>query len=50
MLKKVVTWGLAAFLAYYLVADPSGFASTFHRALSSFSSAGVTLAKFVRSA
>ncbi len=47
--KKVVTWAIVIFLAYYLVTKPTGAANAMHHLFNGLKSAGSSLATFVSS-
>ena len=47
--KKVATWAIVVFLAYYLLTKPTGAASAIHNLLNLLKSAGTSLATFLNS-
>jgi hypothetical protein len=47
--KKVATWALVVFLAYYLLTKPTGAANAIHNLLNLLKSAGSSLATFLNS-
>lgn len=48
-IKKIVTWTIIIFLAYYLVTKPHGAANAIHNLLDLLKSAGTALATFLNS-
>jgi len=47
--KKVATWAIVVFLAYYLLTKPTGAANAIHNLLNLLKSAGNSLATFLNS-
>jgi len=47
--KKVITWAVVIFLAYYLVTQPTGAGHVMHNLLNGLKSAGNSLATFISS-
>jgi hypothetical protein len=47
--KKVATWAIVVFLAYYLLTKPTGAANAIHNLLNLLKSAGSSLATFLNS-
>lgn len=45
--KKIVTWAIVIFLAYYLVTKPTGAANAMHNLFNLLRSAGSSLATFL---
>lgn len=45
--KKIVTWAIIIFLAYYLVTKPTGAANAMHNLFNLLRSAGSSLATFL---
>ena len=46
-MKKYLTWALGAFVVFYLLNSPTGAAHVLHNALSTLTSAGNSLSRFV---
>ena len=49
MLKKIITWAIVIFLAFYLLTQPTGAANVIHGMLNLLKDAGNSLATFVNS-
>ena len=49
MLKKIITWAIVIFLAFYLITQPTGAANVIHGLLNFLREAGNSLATFVNS-
>ncbi len=49
MLKKIITWAIVIFLAFYLLTQPSGAAHVINNLLTFLKDAGNSLATFVNS-
>jgi hypothetical protein len=49
MLKKIITWAIVIFIAFYLITDPTGAANTIQGLLNLLKDAGTSLATFVNS-
>jgi hypothetical protein len=47
--KKIVTWAIVVFLAYYLLTKPTGAANAMHNLLNLLKQAGSSLATFLSS-
>jgi hypothetical protein len=47
--KKVITWAVVIFIAYYLVTKPTAAGHTMHNLLNGLKSAGNSLATFFSS-
>ena len=46
-IKKVVTWAIVIFLAYYLVTKPTGAANAMHNLFNMLKAAGNAVATFL---
>jgi hypothetical protein len=46
-IKKILTWAVVIFLAYYLVTKPTGAANAMHNLLDMLRAAGSSLATFL---
>jgi hypothetical protein len=49
VLKKILTWGIAIFIVFYLVTQPVGAADVLHSAFNGLKTIGNSLATFVNS-
>ncbi len=49
MLKKIITWAIVIFLAFYLITQPAGAANAVDGLLNLLRDAGNSLATFVNS-
>jgi hypothetical protein len=49
MLKKIITWAIVIFLAFYLITQPTGAANVIHGLVDLLRDAGNSLATFVNS-
>jgi hypothetical protein len=49
MLKKIITWAIVIFLAFYLLTQPQGAANAINGLLGLLKDAGNSLATFVNS-
>jgi hypothetical protein len=49
MLKKIITWAIVIFLAFYLITQPTGAANVIHGLLNLLRTIGNSLATFVNS-
>jgi hypothetical protein len=49
MLKKIITWAIVIFLAFYLLTQPTGAANVINNLLGFLKDAGNSLATFVNS-
>ena len=49
MPKKIITWAIVIFLAFYLLTQPHGAANAIHGLLNLLKNAGNSLATFVNS-
>jgi hypothetical protein len=49
MLKKIITWAIVIFLAFYLLTQPTGAANVITNLLNFLKDAGNSLATFVNS-
>ena len=49
MLKKILTWGIVIFIAFYLATQPVGAANVIHSAFDALKTIGNSLATFVNS-
>lgn len=49
MARKLLTWAVIAFIAFYVVSDPAGAAHAARGALAALHSAGTSLSTFVSS-
>jgi len=47
--KKVVSWAVVIFIAYYLLSDPQGAAGAVHNLLNLLKQAGSSIATFLNS-
>lgn len=47
--KKIVTWAVVLFIAYYLFTQPTGAGHAMHSLLNGLKSAGNSLATFISS-
>lgn len=47
MLKKIITWAIVIFVAFYLITQPTGAANIIHGLLNLLKDAGNALATFV---
>ncbi|HUZ37608.1 MAG TPA: hypothetical protein VMV17_14880 [Streptosporangiaceae bacterium] len=47
--KKIITWAVVIFLAYYLVTKPQGAAAAMHNVFNLLKTAGSSLATFLNS-
>jgi hypothetical protein len=47
--KKIVTWAIVVFLAYYLLTKPAGAANAMHNLFNLLKQAGSSLATFLSS-
>jgi hypothetical protein len=48
-IKKILTWAIVIFLAYYLVTKPTGAAAAMHNLFNLLGAAGRSLATFLNS-
>lgn len=48
-IKKILTWAIVVFLAYYLATKPTGAANAVHNLFNLLKSAGSSLATFLNS-
>jgi hypothetical protein len=49
MLKKIITWAIVIFLAFYLLTQPAGAANAINNLVNLLKDAGNSLATFVNS-
>ncbi len=49
MLRKIITWAIVIFIAFYLLTQPTGAAHVIHDLLNLLKNAGNSLATFVNS-
>lgn len=49
MLRKIITWGLVGFAAFYLVTDPHGAAHFAHQVAGGLHNLATSMATFVNS-
>ena len=49
MLKKIITWAIVIFIAFYLLTQPAGAANVIHGLLDGLKNVGNSLATFVNS-
>lgn len=47
MIRRIITWTVVIFAAYYLITDPSGASHAVHSALHGLRSWGASLSRFV---
>jgi len=47
--KKIVTWAIVVFIAYYLFTQPTGAANAMHNLFNLLAAAGHSLATFLNS-
>lgn len=47
--KKVVTWAIVIFIAWYLITNPTGAAHVMHNLLNGLKAVGTSLATFFNS-
>jgi hypothetical protein len=49
MMRKIITWAIVIFIAFYLLTQPHGAANAIHGLLTLLKNAGNSLATFVNS-